>query len=37
VTFATTGTHTIVLTVTGKDSAATAFYITADKFTFVGQ
>jgi polygalacturonase len=37
VTFATTGTHTIVLTVTGKDSAATQFYITADKFTFVGQ
>jgi hypothetical protein len=37
VTFATTGTHTIVLTVTGKDSAATHFYITADKFTFVGQ
>jgi hypothetical protein len=37
VTFATAGTHTIVLTVTGKDSAATHFYITADKFTFVGQ
>jgi hypothetical protein len=37
VTFATTGTHTIVLTVTGKDAAATHFYICADKFTFVGQ
>ncbi len=37
VTFATTGTHKIVLTVTGKDSAATHFYICADKFTFVGQ
>jgi hypothetical protein len=37
VTFATTGTHTIVLTVTGKDSASTEYYITADKFTFVGQ
>jgi hypothetical protein len=37
VTFASDGTHTIVLTVTGKDAAATKFYITADKFTFVGQ
>ena len=37
VTFGTAGTHTIVLTVTGKNSAATQFYITADKFTFVGQ
>src|SRR5581483_3353466 len=37
VTFATAGTHTIVLTVTGKNSAATHFYLTADKFTFVGQ
>jgi hypothetical protein len=37
VTFATTGTHTIVLTVTGKDAAATHFYISADKFTFIGQ
>jgi hypothetical protein len=32
-----TGTHSIVLTVTGKNSASTEFYITADKFTFVGQ
>jgi hypothetical protein len=37
VTFATAGTHKIVLTVTGKDSAATHFYISADRFTFVGQ
>jgi poly(beta-D-mannuronate) lyase len=37
VTFSTTGPHTIVMTVTGKNSAATQFYITADKFTFVGQ
>jgi hypothetical protein len=37
VTFAIAGTHKIVLTVTGKDSAATHFYITADKFTFVGK
>jgi polygalacturonase len=37
VTFASAATHTIVLTVTGKDSAATHFYICADKFTFVGQ
>jgi hypothetical protein len=37
VTFATAGTHNIVLTVTGKDSAATHYYISADKFTFVGQ
>ncbi len=37
VTFASAGTHSIVLTVTGKNSAATQFYITADKFTFVGQ
>jgi hypothetical protein len=36
VTFATAGTHTIVLTVTGKDAAATHFYISADKFTFIG-
>jgi hypothetical protein len=33
----TAGPHTIVLTVTGKNSAATQFYLTADKFTFVGQ
>ena len=37
VTLSSSGAHTIVMTVTGKNSAATAFYITADKFTFVGQ
>ncbi|HTB81722.1 MAG TPA: glycoside hydrolase family 2 TIM barrel-domain containing protein [Opitutaceae bacterium] len=37
VTFGSTATHTIVMTVTGKNSAATQFYLTADKFTFVGQ
>ncbi len=37
VTLATSGAHTIVMNVTGKNSAATQFYITADKFTFVGQ
>ncbi|HTB80291.1 MAG TPA: chitobiase/beta-hexosaminidase C-terminal domain-containing protein, partial [Opitutaceae bacterium] len=31
------GTHTIVLTVTGKNSAATQYYITADKFTLTPQ
>ncbi|HTQ32498.1 MAG TPA: chitobiase/beta-hexosaminidase C-terminal domain-containing protein [Opitutaceae bacterium] len=37
VTLTTSGAHTIVMTVTGKNSAATAFYLTADKFTFAGQ
>ena len=37
VTFSTTAMHTIVLTVTGKDTAATQYYITADKFTFTEQ
>ncbi len=37
VTFGSASTHTIALTVTGKVSASTQFYITADKFTFVGQ
>jgi hypothetical protein len=37
VTFASAGSHSIALTVTGKQSAATQFYLTADKFTFVGQ
>ncbi len=37
VTFASDGAHKIVMTVTGKNSAATKFYLTADKFTFVGQ
>ncbi|HTB81724.1 MAG TPA: chitobiase/beta-hexosaminidase C-terminal domain-containing protein [Opitutaceae bacterium] len=37
VTFASAGTHTIAMTVTGKNSAATQFYLTADRFSFVGQ
>jgi poly(beta-D-mannuronate) lyase len=37
VTFSSAGIHTIAMTVTGKVSASTQFYITADKFTFVGQ
>jgi hypothetical protein len=37
VTFSSAATHSIVMTVTGKNSAATQFYITADTFTFVGQ
>ncbi|HZP60524.1 MAG TPA: chitobiase/beta-hexosaminidase C-terminal domain-containing protein [Opitutaceae bacterium] len=37
VTFATAGTHSITLTVTGKNSASTKYTICADKFTFVGQ
>jgi len=31
------GTHTIVMTVTGKNAASSNFILTADKFTFVGQ
>ncbi len=31
------GGHTVVLTVTGKNASATQFYLTADKFTLVGQ
>ncbi|HTB81721.1 MAG TPA: chitobiase/beta-hexosaminidase C-terminal domain-containing protein [Opitutaceae bacterium] len=37
VTFASAGTHSIAMTVTGKNSAATQFYLTADRFTFTGQ
>jgi len=37
VTFSSAGAHTIAMTVTGKVSASTQFYLTADKFTFVGQ
>ncbi len=37
VTLTGSGSHTIFMTVTGKNSAATQFYITADSFTFVGQ
>ena len=35
--FGATGTHPSAMTVVGKRSAATQFYTTADKFTFVGQ
>jgi hypothetical protein len=37
VTFSSTGTHTILLTVTGKNSASSSYQLSADKFTFVGQ
>lgn len=35
VTFASAGTHTIRLTVTGKNAAATDYQVTADRFVFV--
>jgi len=37
VTFNSAGTHTVRLTVTGKNSASSAEQLSADKFTFVGQ
>ena len=37
VTFASAGTHTIRLTVTGKNSASSGYGLSADKFTFIGQ
>ncbi|HTB81563.1 MAG TPA: TIM-barrel domain-containing protein [Opitutaceae bacterium] len=37
VTFNSAGTHTITLTVTGKNSASSNYQISSDKFTFVGQ
>ncbi len=37
VTFSTTATHTIVLSVTGKNTSATQYYITADVFTLTLQ
>jgi hypothetical protein len=37
VTFASTGTHRIRLTVAGKNAAATNYYLSGDKFTFVAQ
>jgi hypothetical protein len=37
VTFASAGTHVIRLTVTGKNASSTAFILSADKITFVGQ
>ncbi|GEM_PF-1228052 len=37
VTFATSGTHTIRLTVKGKNSSSSGYYLSADKFTLVAQ
>ena len=37
VTFSSTGTHTIVLTVTGKNPSSSSYFLSADKFTFGGQ
>ncbi len=37
VTFSSTGTHTIKLTVTGKNASSTGYVLSADKFTFVAQ
>jgi Chitobiase/beta-hexosaminidase C-terminal domain/Right handed beta helix region len=37
VAFATTGAHTIRLTVTGKNASATGYLLTADLFTFTPQ
>ncbi|HTQ30493.1 MAG TPA: chitobiase/beta-hexosaminidase C-terminal domain-containing protein [Opitutaceae bacterium] len=37
VTFSTTGSHAVRLTVTGKNSKSSSYQLSADKFTFVGQ
>jgi polygalacturonase len=37
VTFSSTGTHTIRLTVTGKNSASSGYGLSADKFVLTGQ
>lgn len=37
ITLATSGTHTIRLTVTGKNASSTNYYLSADKFIFAGQ
>ncbi|HTB81561.1 MAG TPA: carbohydrate-binding protein, partial [Opitutaceae bacterium] len=37
VTFSATGTHTLKLTVTGKNSASSNYQLSSDKFTFVAQ
>ncbi|HTB79913.1 MAG TPA: chitobiase/beta-hexosaminidase C-terminal domain-containing protein [Opitutaceae bacterium] len=37
VTFSTAGTHSIAMTVTGKNASATKFLLTADSFTFTSQ
>jgi fibronectin type 3 domain-containing protein len=37
VTFASAGTHTIKLTVTGKNASSSSFAVSADRFTFAGK
>ncbi len=37
VTFSAAGTHTVRLTVTGKNASSSNYYLSADKFTFVVQ
>ncbi|HTQ31741.1 MAG TPA: chitobiase/beta-hexosaminidase C-terminal domain-containing protein [Opitutaceae bacterium] len=37
VTFSTTGTHTVRLTVTGKNASSSGYGLSADKFTFAAQ
>ncbi len=37
VTFGSAGTHTVKLTVTGKNASSTGFGLSADKFTFLAQ
>ncbi len=37
VTFSTTGTHAVRLTVTGKNSKSSSYQLSADKFTLTGQ
>ena len=37
ITFGSAGTHTILLTVTGKNAASSQYYITADSLNFVPQ
>ena len=37
ITFGTTGTHTVRLTVTSKNSASSGYGLSADKFTFTAQ
>lgn len=36
-TFSSSGTHTIRMTVTGRNASATNYILSADRFTFVGQ
>ncbi len=37
VTFSSAGTHTVKLTVTGKNGSSSSYQLSADKFTFVAQ